>query len=289
VQVCDSRHAIEVMGDSDHRSSYNGPLLVVVNRLSASASEIVAGAMQDYGRAIIFGSQTFGKGTVQSLIPLSHGQLKETLAAFYRVSGEGTQYRGVIPDISYPGLIDPDEIGESALADALPWDTVDAVTFPQYSDLAPARALLRQLHERRMLTDPDHRYLVDLAGYLRSQGARTGISLSRAQREHEQAEDERFRLALENRLRTAKNLPPFERYSDFEKTQASDNATDKPDALLDEAAAVLIDSIALGAQMPAKTARGPSPLPGRYPAEEQHRPAAALRTDVSPRPGRPFT
>ncbi len=245
VQVRSGRGDIEVLRDSDHRSSYDGPLLVVVNRLSASASEIVAGALQDYGRAVIFGSQTFGKGTVQSLSPLAHGQLKATMAAFYRVSGDSTQYRGIIPDIAYPGLLDPSEIGESALPDALPWDTIDAVTFPRARDLTAALARLNSLHEKRMQHDPDYRYLVRLEQHLRALSARKSVSLSRSRREREQAEVEQARLDIENQLRAAKQLPPFENYAALEKQPVSDNETSAPDALVTEAAQVLIDSLDL--------------------------------------------
>ncbi len=243
VQVRNARRDIEVMRDSDHRSSYDGPLLVVVNRLSASASEIVAGVLQDYGRAVIFGSQTFGKGTVQSLVPLAHGQLKATMAAFYRVSGDSTQYRGIIPDIAYPSLVDPAEIGESALADALPWDTIDAVAFPRCSDLTAAIVRLNSLHARRMQHDPDYRYLVRLEQHLRSLSARKSVSLSRARREREQAEVERARLDIENQLRAAKHLPLFENYAEIEKERVSDNETSAPDALVAEAAHILIDAL----------------------------------------------
>ena len=250
VQVRSARNRIEVLRDSDHRIRYNGPLLIMVNRLSASASEIVAGAIQDYGRGIIFGSQTFGKGTVQSLVPLSHGQLKATLAAFYRVSGESTQYRGIIPDIIYPDLFDPGEIGESSLPDALPWDTIDAVAFPKYRDLATARTSLQQKHKSRMENDPDYRYMVTLTQHLRSLEARKKVSLSRPQREQEQAEIKQFRLRLENNLRTALNMPVFESFSALEKEQSTDNETRDRDAMLDEAASVLIDYINLPTQIP---------------------------------------
>jgi carboxyl-terminal processing protease len=249
VQVRSARNRIEVLRDTDYRIKYDGPLLVLVNRLSASASEIVAGAMQDYGRGIIFGSQTFGKGTVQSLIPLTHGQLKTTLATFYRVSGESTQYRGIIPDITYPDLFDPGEIGESALLDALPWDTIDAVPFPLYRDLATVRSNLQQLHNHRMEDDPDYRYLVTLTQHLRSLDARKSISLSRPHREREQAKNKQFRLTLENNLRMSKNMPLFEDFSALEKEQSSDNATEAPDAMLDEAVNILIDYIHIPAQV----------------------------------------
>lgn len=118
---------VDVLNDDEGKAFYTGPLAVLVNRLSASASEIFAGAMQDYHRALILGGQTFGKGTVQTIQPLNHGELKLTLAKFYRVSGQSTQHQGVIPDISYPSIVDDKEIGESALPDSMPWDTIRPV------------------------------------------------------------------------------------------------------------------------------------------------------------------
>ncbi|MEJ6656590.1 MAG: S41 family peptidase, partial [Pseudomonas sp.] len=120
VLVRDSKGDVQVLDDPEAGVTYSGPMAVIVNRLSASASEIFAGAMQDYGRALVIGEPTFGKGTVQSIQPLNHGELKFTLAKFYRVSGQSTQNRGVVPDITYPSLLDTVEIGESSLPRALP-------------------------------------------------------------------------------------------------------------------------------------------------------------------------
>ena len=124
VQVRDAQGRIQLYGDTDAGTLYDGPLTVLVNRLSASASEIFAGAIQDYGRGLVVGSSTFGKGTVQTLNDLSHGQIKLTRAKFYRITGKSTQNRGVEPDISFPSLIDPERIGESSRNNALGWDTV---------------------------------------------------------------------------------------------------------------------------------------------------------------------
>ena len=122
--VKDSRGRTEAQEDPDPKEVYQGPIAVLINRLSASASEIFAGAMQDYQRALVIGGQSFGKGTVQTIQPLNHGQLKLTIAKFYRVSGQSTQNRGVIPDISFPSLFDPKEIGESSLPNALPYTEI---------------------------------------------------------------------------------------------------------------------------------------------------------------------
>ena len=135
VLVRDAQGQVQVLDDPDTGVAYTGPLAVMVNRLSASASEIFAGAMQDYGRALIVGEPTFGKGTVQSIQPLNHGELKLTLAKFYRVSGQSTQHRGVVPDIGYPSLLETTDIGESSLPRALPWDTIKPVPYRMESHL----------------------------------------------------------------------------------------------------------------------------------------------------------
>src|SRR5699024_7868358 len=114
---------------------YAGPLAVLVNRLSASASEIFASAIQDYGRGLIVGSRTFGKGTVQELLPLEKGRIKLTRAKFYRITGASTQIRGVVPDIHFPPLVNPDEIGEGTLPHALPWDHIDSIPHPHRTSI----------------------------------------------------------------------------------------------------------------------------------------------------------
>ena len=137
VQVRRSDGYTEQLGPDDNRDIYNGPLLVMVNKASASATEIVAGALQDYGRAIIVGDQsTHGKGTVQTLIPLDTqtpigftgdpGKLKLTVQKFYRVAGGSTQQKGVVPDIVLPSLLDGFQLGETTLPYYLPYDTVRA-------------------------------------------------------------------------------------------------------------------------------------------------------------------
>src|SRR5690606_33569383 len=129
VQVRDARGRVSAEPNQYPGQLYDGPMAVLVNRHSASASEIFAGAMQDYGRALIVGDDTFGKGTVQTMIPLNHGQLKMTQAKFYRVSGGSNQHQGVIPDLALPFIVDKEEIGESALPNALPWVQIKAAIF----------------------------------------------------------------------------------------------------------------------------------------------------------------
>ena len=137
------------------RAAYSGPLVVMINRLSASASEIFAGALQDYDRAIVVGSQSFGKGTVQDVTGLSSGQLKLTVSKFYRVSGDSTQHRGVLPDIEFPSVYDKDEIGESQQDNALPWDNIHSVPFKPSRGVKQYIETLTAEHQQRIARDPD--------------------------------------------------------------------------------------------------------------------------------------
>ncbi|QNI03533.1 carboxy terminal-processing peptidase [Halomonas sp. SH5A2] len=225
VQVRDADGRINLYGDSEAGTLYDGPLGVLVNRLSASASEILAGAIQDYGRGIVMGSQTFGKGTVQTLSDLSHGEIKLTRAKFYRISGESTQNRGVEPDIDFPSLIDPERIGESSLDHALEWDTVQDVQYRQYGE--PERYLdaLLSAHQERAEENPNFRYLERqsaLSRELREQN--TSVSLNREQRERETQAQESEQLALENQRRRALGLEELEEWTDArDETSLSDN------------------------------------------------------------------
>ena len=120
MQVKAANRRANIYSDNDEQIAWDGPMAVLVNRLSASASEIFAGAIQDYGRGIVIGSQTFGKGTVQTLVPLNRGQLKITAAKFYRVSGQSTQHQGILPDIVFPEVYDSERVGESSLMTRCP-------------------------------------------------------------------------------------------------------------------------------------------------------------------------
>lgn len=234
VQVRDADGRINLYGDSEAGTLYDGPLGVLVNRLSASASEILAGAIQDYGRGIVMGGQTFGKGTVQTLNDLSHGEIKLTRAKFYRISGESTQNRGVEPDIEFPSLIDPERIGESSLDHALEWDTVQDVQYRRYGE--PERYLdaLQSAHQNRAEDNPNFRYMErqsELSRELREQN--TSVSLNREQRERETQAQEAEQLALENQRRRALGLEELEEWTDArDATALSDN--DSEDGNTDE-------------------------------------------------------
>ncbi|MBF0573887.1 MAG: carboxy terminal-processing peptidase, partial [Desulfamplus sp.] len=161
VQIRSRNGYMSRLEDADPSIAYNGPLIVMVNRMSASASEIFAGAIQDYNRGIVVGTQTFGKGTVQALQPIDDGQLKLTNAKFYRVSGESTQHRGVVPDIDLPSIYNSAETGESSLEGALPWDKSEQASYIPYPETNIKQILsqLKEKHLKRVDTNPDFRYL----------------------------------------------------------------------------------------------------------------------------------
>ncbi len=212
VQVMDADNNNNVYGDSDPGLIYDGPMAVLVNRLSASASEIFAGAIQDYQRGLVLGSQTFGKGTVQELIPLGDGQLKITRSKFYRISGESTQHRGVLPDVDFPDLYDvSDDIGEAALDSALPWDTIETTSFYRpFANLKPVLPTLLSRHTERLQNDPDFNYIeAQIARAIENKADNT-LSLNMETLLAESEENDAWRLQIENNRRIAKGEEPYE-------------------------------------------------------------------------------
>ena len=201
VQIRRSDNYIEQLGPEDTRQIYDGPLLVMVNKMSASATEIVAAALQDYGRAIIVGDQsTHGKGTVQTLIPLDAqmpigfpsdpgaGNLKMTVQKFYRVAGGSTQQKGVVPDIVLPSVLDALELGETTLPYYLPYDTVPAVTFDNFNLAAPYLTALRANSAARVAASPDFGYVRQDIAYYKKKVQDSTVSLNEAARLKEQAD-----------------------------------------------------------------------------------------------------
>jgi len=229
VQVRSINGRVEVLSDLNPSVLYDGPLTVMVNRLSASASEIFAGAIQDYGRGIIIGSQTFGKGTVQSLRPLRSGQLKITQAKFYRISGDSTQHKGVLPDIQFPSIFDNEKIGESALDDSMPWDSIRPTQY-QYSTLISQELpTLKKLHEKRIKDNPDFLYLNKQKELIEELRLQTEISLNEETRKAERALNDEKRLNIENERRKAKKMPLIASLDELDAEE-----TDSPDlAVLD--------------------------------------------------------
>ncbi|EDX89819.1 tail-specific protease [Alcanivorax sp. VBW004] len=210
VQVRESNGRVSVEGDKFPGVLFAGPMAVMVNRYSASASEIFAGAMQDYGRALIVGDQTYGKGTVQTLLDLNHGKLKMTNAKFYRVSGSSNQNLGIVPDVDLPSLVDKDDVGESSLPNALPWDEIKSANFQRVTDLVPFLPQLRERHEERTDSDPEFVYVHSLRKLLDVNRNRTELSLNEKARTQMQTEFDKERLAIENSRRQARDEDPLE-------------------------------------------------------------------------------
>jgi carboxyl-terminal processing protease len=265
VQLRHENGRINRLDDPDPvpRVAYSGPLTVLVNRYSASASEIFAAAIQDYQRGVIVGQQTFGKGTVQNLYALdqyvrvpegeSLGQLTLTMGKYYRVTGESTQHRGVSPDIELPSHIDATQVGESVRDTALPWDTIRTTSFDAAEPLENTITSLTARHVTRTQDDPDYQYLVDGIKDLETIRAKTEVSLNLEERRVEREEAIAKRIARENERRQALNLEPIESLDDLDDEES-------PDIHLDQAAAIATDLAELreiGA-VPAQTAQNQS-------------------------------
>ena len=252
VLVRNSDGKVDVLEDENPGAFYKGPLALLVNRLSASASEIFAGAMQDYHRALIIGGQTFGKGTVQTIQPLNHGELKLTLAKFYRVSGQSTQHQGVLPDIAYPSIIDTKEIGESALPEAMPWDTIRPAVKPETDPFKPFLAQLKTLHDKRTEGDAEFAYIRDRLALSQKLADEKTVSLNEAQRRAEHTSIEAQQLALENARRKAKGQEPLKELKKEDEDPlagAPDDSKPEDDAYLSETGRILIDYLRLNTQV----------------------------------------
>jgi carboxyl-terminal processing protease len=236
---------------------YDGPLVVLINRLSASASEIFAGAIQDYERGIIVGDRSFGKGTVQTMVPLTEGQLKITESKFYRISGESTQHRGVVPDLTFPSLFDPDQIGESSLDHALNWDQINPVRHRRYNDFSSLMPTLGNLFEKRSVSNPDFIYLEEQVALAQRTRDIKQLPLNESARIALRESQEEKALVIENRRRKAKGEEPLASLDedepetdeaadeDAETDAAADADEEDIDVLLTEAGNVLVDSLVL--------------------------------------------
>lgn len=258
VQLRNTRRSIEKLDDEDPRVAYHGPVAVLVDRFSASASEIFAAAIQDYGRGIVIGQRTYGKGTVQNLYNLDRrgfgrwlgtdennegfGQLTLTIGKYYRVSGESTQHRGVTPDIHLPSLINDEDIGESTEATALPWDEILKTDYPTITSLDGTIETLSKSHDERIAVDPDFKYWMGRVEAQDEQRNRTEISLNMETRKKERQELRQAQLDRENRRRVAQGLEPIETLEEFADIET-------PDILLNEAAAVVADWVKLQPRM----------------------------------------
>ncbi|RZA03422.1 MAG: tail-specific protease [Sphingobacteriaceae bacterium] len=275
VQVRDDRGRIEVDTDDDPTVYYSGPLAVLTDRFSASASEIFAGAIQDYGRGIVVGTQTYGKGTVQSPIDLdrviqrsfgdriaaiarggvnaggngsqnTHGQLNLTIAKFYRVSGGSTQHKGVIPDIAFPSVIPLDKYGEDTEPSALPYDVIPKSDYVKVGDLSTAIPQLTKMHQQRMNENTSYKLLLqDIADYKKSENEKS-VTLNEQQLKKQREADEKKTTEREKTRRIATGLP-----ADIKVKTKKDL-----DFLKVEAGQILIDYMNLDTKITRNTKQG---------------------------------
>lgn len=277
VQVRDAQGRVSVEADAQAGVAWDGPLAVLVNRSSASASEIFAAALQDYGRALIIGETTYGKGTVQNLVDLDNvaqndepafGQLKLTVAQFFRVNGGSTQNKGVVPDVAFPTTFDPAEWGESAIDNALPWTSITAADYAGQGNFNELVPLLAARHEQRVSRDQEFQYWVaDLDEYrkLRQQKSESLLESTRRQERDALEAKQKARKAEREALAKAAaaaagaagkaaiaadepelvlddGLQADERPIEDE---AAEDEAERPDVLLTESARVLADAIDL--------------------------------------------
>ncbi len=256
VQVRDSRGNVKLERDNEPGMAWDGPLAVLVDRRSASASEIFAAAVQDYGRGVIIGENTFGKGTVQNLIDLDSmardedirlGQLKLTMAQFYRVAGGSTQHKGVVPDIVLPTAGNPDKWGESALDFAMPWAEIEPTEFAPVADLELLIDGARHRHELRLESDEDFQALFAELADWEENSQRETISLLESTRraEMEKAEARRSALYGGSGADPDEESDALDALGPAGEVMADDDEDDEPDLYLTETARILSDLIDL--------------------------------------------
>lgn len=244
VQVRDSYGRVKVNSDTDGKRFYDGPMTVLINRYSASASEIFAAAMQDYERAVVIGEQSFGKGTVQQHRSLNHiydlfdkplGYVQYTIQKFYRISGGSTQNKGVVPDIVFPSPVSPDETGESVEENALPWDRIEKADYQPRSLPDSVLNTIGEKHKARIKDDREFDFIrQDIARYQEEKDKNT-ISLNEDARRKEMEREDQERLARLNVRQKGLGEPPFKTLDDVPKDY------EEPDAYLDEAASITKD------------------------------------------------
>jgi carboxyl-terminal processing protease len=274
VQQRDSRGEVRVEIGKNPDPAWTGPLAVLINRGSASASEIFAAAIQDYGRGLIIGEQSYGKGTVQTMVSLDQiakkenagfGELKMTIAQFFRINGGTTQLRGVTPDVSFPTVSDTDNFGESSFDNALPWTQIKVANYKPVGDLKTLIPLLQMRHDARVAKDKDFQYVQETADEYRAQRKKNLISLNESERRKErETQEARAKLheldkkASANQKNGKNNDAVIEKISSLrddglqadERDLTADLAVEKvqkdaKDVLLNEAAHILSDEVSL--------------------------------------------
>ncbi len=242
VQVMESNGSIQPLGHTRGIQNYDGPVMILVDKLSASASEILAGAFQDYKRGLIVGSSTFGKGTVQRLENLSYGQLKFTEQKFYRVSGKSTQNMGVVPDVNLPFVFDSDEIGEVTLENSLPYDDISSVEFEPF--ISNSNIEMIQSFSKKRVSDSNlNEYIESQKIHNKREMDKKLIPVNYQLRKSEKASQEEKRLFIENRFRVSVGLKPYLNYQEFLDADPEEINEFSEKMVLEEAARILIDQI----------------------------------------------
>ena len=243
VQVKTSSGSIHGLGERRGFQFYDGPLAILVNRFSASASEILAGAIQDYERGLILGTDTFGKGTVQRVQTLSSGQIKFTESKFYRVSGKSTQSKGISPDIYLPSPINTEEFGENKLPGALEYDSIAKTRVRDFNRLNTSTSLLSSEHEIRINDSVLFKHHKKLKAWRKAQQEEKFLELNIDNRKTEKENKEAELLTMENDLRKEIGLNTFESYQAFLDREELKEEPDIDEEILLEAANILSDFI----------------------------------------------
>ena len=242
VQVMESNGSIQPLGHTRGIQNYDGPVMILVDKLSASASEILAGAFQDYKRGLIVGSNTFGKGTVQRLENLSYGQLKFTEQKFYRVSGKSTQNLGVIPDINLPYVFDSEEVGEMALENSLPYDDISSLEYEPFNSTSNIE-MIQSFSKKRVSDSNLNEYIKDQKIHSKNELDKSLIPVNYLVRKSEKKAQEEKRLFIENRFRVSVGLKPYLNFQEFLDADPEELNEFSEKMVLEEAARILIDQI----------------------------------------------
>jgi carboxyl-terminal processing protease len=255
VQLRETGGRVEVLESEERGVAYDGPLTILVDRFSASASEIFAAAMQDYGRGLVIGQETYGKGSVQNLYPLDryalgqdpgYGQLTVTIGMYYRVTGDSTQNRGVMPDLALPSAISTDEVGESSRDGSLPWNRIRPADFRREGAYASLMPDLQRAHEARISHDANFQFAIKEIAALETMRSEKTVSLNLVKRKADREARTQEQLARENARRSALGEPVLKSATEIK---------DPPDAILGEAAQIAADLSQLEPRFMARASR----------------------------------
>lgn len=244
VQVMESNGSLQSLGHNLGQQNYDGPIVILVDKLSASASEILAGVIQDYDRGLVIGSQTFGKGTVQRMIELSHGHLKFTEQKYYRVSGESTQNKGVEPDISIPFVFNDEEIGERSYENSLPYNFIDPIFYRSFNKVENIE-LLKTTSSNRTSSNEMSAYIEAQQEFYEKEKNNNELPLDVEKRRFMKIQREEKILTMENNFRSYLSLVPFQDYEEFVSSDPEEISDLREEIVLREAAEILVDSLQL--------------------------------------------